>query len=806
MPSSSLPPSTTRRHAISHSHPTATAPSAVNFTPAFTSTPLKRKSSSLGRPRNISSDYPSHHPGSKRLHRSATTVTPLIEAELYKSSFQSVTFFHDFIFPKPASTTDSALVRATHADHLLRQLSAHSSSACKSLSQNNLTKSYHCIPPGFSDAVFPYWFCDFANAVAAITTPTPSPIPTWMVTKNHTIAGDQNDRRRPDFALAVGGSFEWRHVLIVGEHQSKGSSVKASFIQLACYVEQVFIAQPFRTAVLGILTSRSGPRFTLWRFDRAGALGSHEVSYSSAAGLQLLILCLDSMTTLPLELGGFHTSSISWARDIYPLDAHSSISTHIPPEYPSTANDAIVSGNTVHYRQLVFGAKGIVSRGTRVWIGVMRNIASGEEVDVAIKESWRSIGRDSEAELYRMAAARGVQGLPTLLHHATYEDIKDGVRQGHIPVANNDPEEYSAAYAQHIAAHNRVFSRLILGQTGIPIDSSVLSPLAIARALLAAAIGHASLFFQGNILHRDLSPYNILASPSATPLSTTQGIPGIYGRQTELYGSLIDLDYALDKEKCGASSGAKDRTGTFPFIAINILLGLESHRYRHDLESLLYVLLFVSLYPRHDASSNSLTKPSITDTLWDQQDPLKLWFTASESVVADHKKSRIVLDAMAFESLLADFRPGFQSFKNTARRIRLTLWRASSQIEACQLVYEKSTVSATTTAPAAAAANLTRASTKKGLQSPQSHPHARLRKPKPNPVPSHTKKRKKTRSWLYEDEMRIGVSNWQAYLEVLDALEELVNELSRLDGRSNGSESEESWETGDTDQETDDEN
>ncbi|KAF8416571.1 hypothetical protein EV426DRAFT_704409 [Tirmania nivea] len=793
MPSSPRPLSTSRRHAVSHGHLAAAAATA----PAFTSTPLKRKSSSLDRPRHISSDYQSHQPGSKRLRRSATVVTPLIEAELDKSSFQSVTFFDDFIFHKSAD----AVVRATHADQLLRQLSTQSSSACKSLLYNNLTQSYHCIPPGFSDAVFPYWFCDFANSVAGVTTPNPSPSPTWVVTKNHTIAGDQNDRRRPDFALAAGGSFDWRHVLIVGEHQSKGSSVKASFIQLACYVEQVFIAQPFRTAVLGILTSRSGPHFTLWRFDRAGALGSHEVTYSSAAGLQLLILCLDSMTTLPLKLCGFHTSSISWASDVYPTDAHSSIATHIP------ATNPIVSSYTVDYVQLVFRAKGIVSRGTRVWTGVMRNIASGKEIDVAIKESWRSIGRDSEAELYRLASARGVQGLPTLLHHATYEDIKDGVRRGHIP-----SEEHSATYAQHMAAHNRVFSRLILGQTGIPIDSPMLSPLAIARALLAAAIGHASLFFQGNILHRDLSPYNILASSSVTPLSTTQGIPGIYGHQTELYGCLIDLDYALDTEKCGASSGAKDRTGTYPFIAINILLGLESHRYRHDLESLLYVLLFVSLYPRCDASS----KPTTTDALWNQQDPLKLWFTASESTVADHKTSRIVSGTMYFESLLADFRPGFESFRNAARKIRLTLWRVSSQFEACQLIYEKSniattTIATTTTAPKTPAANLTRAATKKGQpRSSHLHAHARPRKPKPNSVPSHTKKPKKTRSWLLEDEVRIGISNWQAYLEVLDSLEELVNELLRPDEKLNRSESEESWETetettGDTDKETDDE-
>ncbi|RPB18690.1 hypothetical protein L211DRAFT_747477, partial [Terfezia boudieri ATCC MYA-4762] len=111
----------------------------------------------------------------------------------------------------------------------------------------------------------------------------------------------------------------------------------------------------------------------------------------------------------------------------------------------------------------------------------------------------------------------------------------------------------------------------------------------IAHSLLTAVIGHASLYFDTKILHCDLSPNNIISYLHAMQISLT-GFP-VCQPGTQVYGSLIDLDYAVDTTSSG-SCGATDRTGTYPFIAINILRGREPHRYRHDIESLLYVLLW----------------------------------------------------------------------------------------------------------------------------------------------------------------------------------------------------------------------
>ncbi|KAF8414920.1 hypothetical protein BGX38DRAFT_1281593 [Terfezia claveryi] len=99
-----------------------------------------------------------------------------------------------------------------------------------------------------------------------------------------------NNDVRPDFILTCGEvPVEWSSILVVGEHQSTGSNPSVSFAQLASYAEQIFIAQPFRVFVLGVLTSNTDPDLTFWRFDRCGAIGSEALNYSKS-DLNLLTL------------------------------------------------------------------------------------------------------------------------------------------------------------------------------------------------------------------------------------------------------------------------------------------------------------------------------------------------------------------------------------------------------------------------------------------------------------------------------------------------------------------------------------
>src|SRR5437667_213449 len=103
--------------------------------------------------------------------------------------------------------------------------------------------------------------------------------------------------------------------------------------------------------------------------------------------------------------------------------------------------------------------------------------------------------------------------------------------------------------------------------------------------------GHWVLYQSHQILHRDISISNILMPDNFLVSSSSN--PSLYG------GFLIDLDYAVRRNPDNgqfAASGAPHRTGTLPYIAIDILKDPTfPHLYHHDVESFLYVLIWCSV-------------------------------------------------------------------------------------------------------------------------------------------------------------------------------------------------------------------
>ncbi|KAI2627228.1 hypothetical protein GGS21DRAFT_493073 [Xylaria nigripes] len=102
------------------------------------------------------------------------------------------------------------------------------------------------------------------------------------------------------------------------------------------------------------------------------------------------------------------------------------------------------------------------------------------------------------------------------------------------------------------------------------------SGLELVQSPRDAIIVHRSLYLDGKILHRDISENNIII----TDPTQADGFRGM----------LIDLDLA--KEEGQGTSGARYRTGTMEFMAIEVLKGI-AHTYRHDLESFFYVLIWL---------------------------------------------------------------------------------------------------------------------------------------------------------------------------------------------------------------------
>lgn len=338
-------------------------------------------------------------------------------------------------------------------------------------------------------------------------------------------------------------------------------------------------------------------------------------------------------------------------------------------------------------------------------------------------------------------------GVANILCCTAYENILTHLHSGGSPAADSNFTQ-PQSYKIHMQRQNRVLSRLVLSPTGRPLLDLRLSPLQVAEGLLAGLVGHASLFFQGGILHRDISPSNMIVihddfpqlTSVASPAATNDPFAWIWPRDTPLRGCLIDLDYAI--EASAQPSGALDRTGTYPFIAIQILGGQERHRYRHDLESFLYVLLWVCCYPAVAGPAGII---SSLHSIWPASDPLSQWRDGDELSVINHKVANVIGSPRKFSLLLERFRPGFEHFKRVAAEMRMTLWRLPGRGNRCGLSEEgkPNDFSATTEEVGG----------------------------------SEEDEEEGEREWLLPEEVRLGVLNKEAFQEVKKSMQWLVATL-----------------------------
>ncbi|KAF8447106.1 hypothetical protein BGX38DRAFT_604610 [Terfezia claveryi] len=355
-------------------HPDPHIHSAPNIpTAPLNSTPHKRKAAVTGL------HQPIHGNVSAGKRRRANAVTALIRQELAGAQHTCLDFVERFLFPASPNTATtvyaeeilSAIIATFRRSGSKARAAVHGI-RCHKLDQKHV---YFCYPPNYTNKEFPEWFCGFANAIQQHASPslTGSSLE-WRVVKDKPLRGTHNNDVRPDFILTCGEvPVEWSSILVVGEHQSTGSNPSVSFAQLASYAEQIFIAQPFRVFVFGVITSNTDPDLTFWRFDRCGAIGSEALNYSkSDLNLLTVVSALVSISQMDARHMGFHVDSISWGDEhAYPLDLKSDIT--IKTFKPMLGNSFITvdpsSEVAVSLKQLVFLTPGIVTRGTRIWTG-----------------------------------------------------------------------------------------------------------------------------------------------------------------------------------------------------------------------------------------------------------------------------------------------------------------------------------------------------------------------------------------------------------------------------------------------------
>ncbi|PQE09263.1 serine threonine- kinase Sgk2 protein [Rutstroemia sp. NJR-2017a BBW] len=194
---------------------------------------------------------------------------------------------------------------------------------------------------------------------------------------------------------------------------------------------------------------------------------------------------------------------------------------------------------------------------------------------------------------------------------------------------------------------NRVNYCLVTSPAGRPLREyhSVSELLEVLRDAIR---GHRSLLEDGKILHRDISENNIIITELPA-----EGDPN---------GRLIDLDLA--KELDSMPSGARHRTGTMQFMAIEVLEG-NGHTYRHDLESFFYVFIWMCIrYSYEGMDRQKLMRP--------KTNILRGWYNGTYTEIANTKQGH--MGKNRFEKIIAEFAPKFDNLKPLARDLRSVLF------------------------------------------------------------------------------------------------------------------------------------
>ncbi|KAJ7628424.1 hypothetical protein FB45DRAFT_918262 [Roridomyces roridus] len=441
------------------------------------------------------------------------------------------------------------------------------------------------------------FFQTFGERVAAVVHEKGKTLPDlkheWTARYAERGVQDAPNVRKPDILFAKAGEEEttWSHVRIHGELKSKSSDSALKQLLNGAYF--IFSSQDERRFVVSL--SFTANNLQLYICDRAGLV-----------------------TTAPFDI---HKDPESFVRVLAGLmftndSAFLGYDTSIVTK--PAGRFITVEGCEYALVKLLFISDVIRGRGTVCW-----HARHGGE-DFVIKDTWADDSREfPEASILRRA--KDIEGVPQVVADVVLRvnDRVDSTAHLRSTIMSSVGPKSAKNRERLSDIETRTHRRLVI----TPFALS-LSHFASQRELISIFIdvvkAHRDLYKKAQILHRDISSNNLMlvpppgtwnsvdlppTSPSLAALAGSHTLPKDRVPQPEAApalvpqsdlrrGLLIDVDYALViKPDEGARKPAVGhRTGTLPFMAIDVLYfggDLPTHEPKHDLESMLYVLIWM---------------------------------------------------------------------------------------------------------------------------------------------------------------------------------------------------------------------
>ncbi|EJD02662.1 uncharacterized protein FOMMEDRAFT_155991 [Fomitiporia mediterranea MF3/22] len=373
--------------------------------------------------------------------------------------------------------------------------------------------------------------------------------------------------RKPDLVVlerwaADAPDAMWRDIkaLLEIKRSSAESARRDAYRELLNCVRMVFAAQMNRRFVMG--ATICGDIMTFYIFDRSGCLVSEAFDINTDVERVTRVVC-----------GMLFVDEIRLGYD--------------PTIFREKDGRIVVMFKGVKYvcaEDPLYVEKSVRGRGT----GCFETLYLGEPA--VIKDAWVDDSR-RRLEHEILEKVKDVEGVVKVVDYEIVqvpndddELENDTTTRNRKRLTEKDYWRTKAKWSGFDLVETRTHRRIILQPCGGPLEGFAnLSELLLA---IKDVIKCVQDLLERKVLHRDISMRNIILA-KADPKNP----------DSRMRAYLIDFDYALDLENLSQDVAKGARTGTLPFMAIEMLAEETAnhvpHAYYHDLESIFYSLCWL---------------------------------------------------------------------------------------------------------------------------------------------------------------------------------------------------------------------
>ncbi|KAL1745174.1 hypothetical protein HDZ31DRAFT_14340, partial [Schizophyllum fasciatum] len=370
----------------------------------------------------------------------------------------------------------------------------------------------------------------------------------WIVSESSRLLANGEEVQSVGVVLVDTDSddVQWRDVLCDIQVASHTDHMPEALQRLSAGAANVFAAQEDRLYHIGI--AFAGDTLQLAYFDRAGRVLSG--TYHVHANPKLLVRIVMGLTLLDKSYGGKDTSIIT-------RDARRFVT---------------VAGVEYEIMNTVSLNRRMVSRGTICW----HCRRPDSEEDFVIKHTWANKKRrTTEGEF--LAEAADIDGVAELVCEEVVRR-RDGSPQDTLWLREVLQGSERLAFVGHCPMLE--LRRLVMRPYARPLEEFA-SKDELLVVLTDTIEAHLELYEQHDILHCDISDNNVM-------LRRSRG-------SSQRLGLLVDFDCATFVRGLERVGPMGRKLGTLPFMACDLLYPTlcVAHGPWHDLESFLYVLMFI---------------------------------------------------------------------------------------------------------------------------------------------------------------------------------------------------------------------